>query len=134
LSIVERTVGGRLHDFGRFSDGPAIQDAVLLEEIDGHGLALEVEVVKDLVPPMVKAGDGYNIHVTGLTHDERGYPVMTVAAQEKLVRRLVDKIRKNADAIVEYREVIAIFLAWPAGRPAVVPGISEIRRGPGPDR
>jgi 2-oxoglutarate ferredoxin oxidoreductase subunit alpha len=58
----------------------------------------------DLVPPIVKAGDGFNIHVTGLTHDERGYPVMTPAAQEKLVRRLVDKIRKNADAIVEYRE------------------------------
>jgi 2-oxoglutarate ferredoxin oxidoreductase subunit alpha len=56
------------------------------------------------VPPMVKAGDGYNVHVTGLTHDERGYPVMTAAAQEKLVRRLVDKIRLNADAIVEYRE------------------------------
>ncbi len=59
---------------------------------------------KDLVPPMVKAGDGYNIHVTGLTHDERGYPDMTPAAQEKLVRRLVDKIRLNADAIVEYKE------------------------------
>ena len=59
---------------------------------------------KDLVPPIVKAGDGYNIHVTGLTHDERGYPVMTPAAQEKLVHRLVDKIRENADAIVEYKE------------------------------
>jgi 2-oxoglutarate ferredoxin oxidoreductase subunit alpha len=58
----------------------------------------------DKVPPMVKAGDGFNVHVTGLTHDERGYPVMTAAAQEKLVRRLVDKIRLNADAIVEYRE------------------------------
>jgi len=58
----------------------------------------------DKVPPMVKAGDGYNVHVTGLTHDERGYPVMTPAAQEKLVRRLVDKIRLNADAIVETRE------------------------------
>jgi 2-oxoglutarate ferredoxin oxidoreductase subunit alpha len=58
----------------------------------------------DLVPPMVKAGDGYNIHVTGLTHDERGYPDMSVAAQGRLVRRLTDKIRLNADAIVEYRE------------------------------
>jgi 2-oxoglutarate/2-oxoacid ferredoxin oxidoreductase subunit alpha len=56
------------------------------------------------VPPMVKAGDGFNIHVTGLTHDERGYPAMTTAAQEKLVRRLVDKIRLNADDIVEVRE------------------------------
>ncbi|MDI6766319.1 MAG: 2-oxoacid:acceptor oxidoreductase subunit alpha [Bacteroidota bacterium] len=57
----------------------------------------------DLVPAIVKAGDGYNVHVTGLTHDERGYPVMTAAAQEKLVHRLVDKIRVNADKIVEYK-------------------------------
>ena len=32
----------------------------------------------DLVPEMVKAGDGYRFHVTGLTHDERGYPSMNV--------------------------------------------------------
>src|SRR4051812_9376016 len=46
----------------------------------------------DLVPDMVKAGDGYNFHVTGLTHDERGYPNMTVNVQDKLVKRLRDKI------------------------------------------
>ena len=33
---------------------------------------------------MAKAGDGYRFHVTGLTHDERGYPVMNAAGQEKL--------------------------------------------------
>lgn len=59
---------------------------------------------EDLVPPMVKAGDGYRFHVTGLTHDERGYPVMNWIAQEKLVRRLVEKIRKNADKIIRYEE------------------------------
>jgi len=59
---------------------------------------------KDLVPSMVKAGDGYRIHVTGLTHDERGYPVMNADCQEKCVHRLVDKIRKNADKIVKYEE------------------------------
>ncbi len=58
----------------------------------------------DMIPQIVKAGDGYRIHITGLTHDERGYPSMTVAAQEKLVHRLVHKIRLNADKIVEYKE------------------------------
>ncbi len=58
----------------------------------------------DLVPPMVKVGDGFNLHVTGLTHDERGYPNMSVPAQEKLVHRLREKITRNAPAIVEYRE------------------------------
>jgi 2-oxoglutarate/2-oxoacid ferredoxin oxidoreductase subunit alpha len=57
-----------------------------------------------LVPPMVKAGDGYHFHVTGLTHDERGYPNMTVQTQEQQVRRIIDKIKRNADDIVEYRE------------------------------
>jgi len=56
------------------------------------------------IPGMVKAGDGYFFHTTGLTHDERGYPEMNAPAQEKLVRRLVDKIRKNADAIARYEE------------------------------
>ncbi len=58
----------------------------------------------DLVPPMANAGEGYGFHVTGLTHDERGYPVMTPQAQEKLVRRLVDKIDKNRDDIIEVEE------------------------------
>ena len=28
----------------------------------------------DMVPEMAHAGEGYKFHVTGLTHDERGYP------------------------------------------------------------
>ncbi len=59
----------------------------------------------DLVPPMAMAGEGYRFHVTGLTHDERGYPVMTAEAQDQLVRRLVDKIRLNRDDILKYEEV-----------------------------
>jgi 2-oxoglutarate ferredoxin oxidoreductase subunit alpha len=65
---------------------------------------LPFETGKDLVPLMVKAGDGYRIHVTGLTHDERGYPEMSVNAQAKLVRRLVDKINLHADEIVRVKE------------------------------
>ena len=56
------------------------------------------------VPEMAKAGDGYNLFVTGLTHDERGYPVMNHHAQEKLIHRIVDKIRLNADKICEWEE------------------------------
>jgi len=54
---------------------------------------------------MAIAGEGYRFHVTGLTHDERGYPVMTAEAQDQLVRRLVDKIRLNRDDILKYEEV-----------------------------
>jgi 2-oxoglutarate ferredoxin oxidoreductase subunit alpha len=58
----------------------------------------------DLIPPMAYAGEGYNIHFTGLTHDERGYPTLTAAAHDRLVNRLVDKVRRNASDIVLYDE------------------------------
>jgi 2-oxoglutarate ferredoxin oxidoreductase subunit alpha len=54
---------------------------------------------------MACAGEGYNVHVTGLTHDERGYPIINAEAQEKLVGRIVDKIRKNADKIIDYEDI-----------------------------
>jgi len=57
-----------------------------------------------LVPPMALAGEGYHFHVTGLTHDERGYPAMNATAQDRLVRRLVDKIRLNKRDITRYEE------------------------------
>jgi 2-oxoglutarate ferredoxin oxidoreductase subunit alpha len=58
----------------------------------------------DGIPEMAKAGDGYHFHITGLTHDEQGYPAMNWRAQEKLVRRLVDKIRRHAQEIAIYDE------------------------------
>jgi 2-oxoglutarate ferredoxin oxidoreductase subunit alpha len=51
---------------------------------------------EDLVPDMVKAGDGYRFHITGLTHDERGYPSMTVDTQDRSLRRLQDKLKPLA--------------------------------------
>ena len=53
------------------------------------------------VSPMVKAGEGYRIHVTGLTHDERGYPAMNAEANEWNVSRLTEKITANLDDIIQ---------------------------------
>jgi 2-oxoglutarate ferredoxin oxidoreductase subunit alpha len=58
-----------------------------------------------MIPEFARAGDGYRFHTTGLTHDERGYPEMSVACQEKCVRRLVDKIRKNTEQIIRFDDV-----------------------------
>jgi 2-oxoglutarate ferredoxin oxidoreductase subunit alpha len=52
------------------------------------------------VAPMAIAGEGYNIHVTGLTHDEKGYPDMTVEAQEEMMARIMGKFEKNKDNII----------------------------------
>ncbi len=54
---------------------------------------------EDLVPAMAHAGEGYRFHVTGLTHDERGYPSMNVETQDRLVRRLQAKLRPLAEGL-----------------------------------
>ncbi len=60
------------------------------------------EPQEDLVPEMVKAGDGYRFHITGLTHDERGYPDMSVGTQDRLVRRLTEKVKPAGDGRALY--------------------------------
>jgi 2-oxoglutarate/2-oxoacid ferredoxin oxidoreductase subunit alpha len=58
----------------------------------------------DMVPEMAHAGEGYKFHITGLTHDERGYPNMTPQTQDKLVKRLQNKIRSAAHRICMFEE------------------------------
>lgn len=61
----------------------------------------------NLVPPMACFGEGYRFHATGLTHDEHGYPKTSSSeVQEQLVKRLCDKIRKNADRIIRVEETM----------------------------
>ena len=50
--------------------------------------------------PMPSFGQGFNIHVTGLTHDERGYPdTNDPETHHDLVQRLCDKVLNNRDKI-----------------------------------
>jgi 2-oxoglutarate ferredoxin oxidoreductase subunit alpha len=47
----------------------------------------------DGTTPMPAFGDGFNIHVTGLTHDERGYPdTNDPDTHTQLVERLCNKV------------------------------------------
>jgi 2-oxoglutarate ferredoxin oxidoreductase subunit alpha len=55
---------------------------------------------RDGVAPMANCGDGYRIHITGLTHNERGYPGMDADTQGNMVNRLIQKIVGNKDKIV----------------------------------
>lgn len=58
------------------------------------------------VAPMPAIGEGYNVHVTGLTHDEKGYPVMSVETQKEMMGRLLGKIRNNLDDIIMAEEYL----------------------------
>jgi 2-oxoglutarate ferredoxin oxidoreductase subunit alpha len=56
------------------------------------------------IPELPDAGEGYRLHVTGLTHDERGYPATEADTQDEMVRRLILKIRKNRDRIIDFKD------------------------------
>lgn len=59
----------------------------------------------ELIPSFAAAGEGYRIHMTGLMHDDRGYPDLSQDASWKLITRLVRKIRENSEKIVKYEEL-----------------------------
>ena len=56
---------------------------------------------ESLVPAMPPFGSGYRWHVTGLVHDETGFPKGTPAATVESTNRLHDKLYNNLDDIVE---------------------------------
>ena len=65
---------------------------------------LPFENIENGTTPMPAFGDGFNIHVTGLTHDERGYPdTNTPETHDKLIPRICDKVLNNKDKICSVR-------------------------------
>ena len=62
---------------------------------------------EDDVPPMAGFGDGYRWHVTGLTHNDWGFPTTDPGDIDKKMRRLMRKIERFRDDIVKFDTVEA---------------------------
>lgn len=58
----------------------------------------------DLVPNVADFGKGYHIHVTGLIHDETGFPSGSPKVTEEAINRLHKKIEIAQDEITHYEE------------------------------
>lgn len=78
----------------------------------------------DGVPPLPAFGDGYRFHVTGLTHDERGFPTEDAELAGALITRLHHKVEVHADEITDVEKFmlddadIAVFAYGIVGRSA----------------
>jgi 2-oxoglutarate ferredoxin oxidoreductase subunit alpha len=62
---------------------------------------LPYEMTTSNIPPMANFGEGFRYHVTGLAHDETGFPTNDPAKIEKQLRRLNQKLDQYRDDIVE---------------------------------
>lgn len=58
----------------------------------------------DIVPKMAPFGGGYRYHVTGLFHDETGFPSNSSDNAKYMLDRMMAKIEDNKDDIIEYDE------------------------------
>lgn len=86
----------------------------------------------DLVPAMAAVGAGYRFHVTGLTHDERGYPDMSAAGQARQVGRLSEKIRRRRKALVDVVEdgtadAEVVVVAYGITSRVILPAVTSLR-------
>lgn len=88
-------------------DLTSIKDKEIIDRKKPNGSKenfLAYENTEDLVPPMADFGSGYKYHVTGLVHDEFGFPSNNSKIADVQIRRLVDKVEKNKDDIVKFEE------------------------------
>lgn len=58
----------------------------------------------DLVPNPADFGTGYRIHVSGLVHDDTGFPTGSPKVTEECIKRLHEKIDRVKDEITHYDE------------------------------
>ncbi|MCP4469078.1 MAG: 2-oxoacid:acceptor oxidoreductase subunit alpha [Gammaproteobacteria bacterium] len=59
----------------------------------------------DLIPEMVRPGDGFRTHTTGLTHAENGFPTQDPELVDQYMRRILDKLEIH-NALIESFEAI----------------------------
>ena len=59
-----------------------------------------------LVPTIPPFGKGWRYHVTGLAHGEKGTSIGAGAGTEKLCTRLMEKIERNKDDILQWEEIM----------------------------
>ncbi len=75
-----------------------------LEKLEVIDREHAVDASNKLVYPMNNIGSGSRMHVTGLSHDEKGFPTNSVDITEKLLDRLNRKIEENLEDILIYEE------------------------------
>lgn len=59
-----------------------------------------------LVPTIPPFGMGWRYHITGLAHSEKGNSIGAGTGTDKLCTRLMEKIERNKDDIVQYEEIM----------------------------
>lgn len=84
----------------------------------------------DIVPRFAAAGTGYRYNITGLFHNEQGFPSNSQENAAKMLNRLHDKV-KDEDLIdyecYECEDAEFIFLAFGSTSRSAIAGVKQLR-------
>jgi len=101
---------------------------------EGTEKFLPYKAPQDGTSPMPAFGDGYKMHITGLTHDQRGYPdASNPETHSKLVKRLCNKILKHTDDIARIKTELTedadiVVLSYGAPARSVATAVKNARK------
>jgi 2-oxoglutarate ferredoxin oxidoreductase subunit alpha len=84
-------------------------------------------------PPLASFGGPHRFHVTGLTHDARGFPTMVRDEVDLKIRGIVDKIEGCADELASYEEFMVddadvLLFAYGSTARVAKSSVRELRR------
>ncbi len=90
---------------GHLREGVDLPASVLAVErakpASGLDEYLPKAVSEGSVAPLAAFGDGYRFHVTGLTHDDRGFPTTDAGQAGSLIARIQQKVDGNFEDMTE---------------------------------
>ncbi len=95
---------------GHMRERVVLPDPDTIEQVERLGTMVPPEWYKPYenlpsdVPPLVSFGEGYRYHITGLHHDERGYPTDRLDEIQPWLERIFRKIDHSLSDILLYDE------------------------------
>jgi 2-oxoglutarate ferredoxin oxidoreductase subunit alpha len=93
---------------GHMRERVELPDPATIKRVERAGTTVPPEWYKPYenfpadVPPLVPFGEGYRYHITGLHHDERGYPTERPDEVQPWLERIVRKIERSLSDILLY--------------------------------
>jgi 2-oxoglutarate ferredoxin oxidoreductase subunit alpha len=93
---------------GHMRERVVLPDPEAIERVERSGTTVPPEWYKPYenfptdVPPLVPFGEGYRYHITGLHHDERGYPTARLDEIQPWLERIFRKIDRSLSDILLY--------------------------------
>jgi len=94
---------------GHMRERVALPDYGTVERVERVGTTVPPEWYKPYenladAPPLIPFGEGYRYHITGLHHDERGYPTDRLDEVQPWLERVFRKIERSLSDILLYDE------------------------------